>query len=55
MQINLNGHHVDLTDSLQDYVNTKFEKLERFFDHITMFMWFYVLKKTVKSQKLPFT
>ncbi|QIA62367.1 ribosome hibernation promoting factor [Vibrio astriarenae] len=34
MQINLNGHHVDLTDSLQDYVNTKFEKLERFFDHI---------------------
>ncbi|MGL6261355.1 ribosome hibernation promoting factor [Vibrio sp. WXL103] len=34
MQINLNGHHVDLTDSMQDYVNTKFEKLERFFDHI---------------------
>ncbi|WP_047046134.1 ribosome hibernation promoting factor [Vibrio mexicanus] len=34
MQININGHHVDLTDSMQDYVNSKFQKLERFFDHI---------------------
>ncbi|NOH80148.1 ribosome hibernation promoting factor [Vibrio sp. RE86] len=34
MQINLTGHHVDLTDSMQDYVNNKFQKLERFFDHI---------------------
>ncbi|WP_038173605.1 MULTISPECIES: ribosome hibernation promoting factor [Vibrio] len=34
MQINLNGHHVDLTDSMQDYVNEKFQKLERFFEHI---------------------
>ena len=35
MQININGHHIDLTDSMQDYVNTKFDKLERFFDQIT--------------------
>ncbi len=35
MQINIKGHHVDLTDSMQDYVNTKFQKLERFFEHIT--------------------
>ncbi|PWI33515.1 hypothetical protein DI392_08580 [Vibrio albus] len=35
MQINIQGHHVDLTDSMQDYVNSKFQKLERFFDHIT--------------------
>ncbi|MBW3697466.1 ribosome hibernation promoting factor [Vibrio sp. T187] len=34
MQINIQGHHVDLTDSMQDYVHSKFEKLERFFDHI---------------------
>lgn len=34
MQINIQGHHVDLTDSLQDYVNSKFQKLERFFEHI---------------------
>ena len=35
MQINLTGHHVDITDSLRDYVDSKFEKLERHFDHIT--------------------
>lgn len=34
MQINITGHHVDLTDSIQDYVNERFQKLERFFDHI---------------------
>ena len=34
MQINLTGHHVDITDSLRDYVNEKFARLERHFDHI---------------------
>lgn len=34
MQINLTGHHVEITDSLRDYVDNKFEKLERHFDHI---------------------
>ncbi|MEH6651479.1 MAG: ribosome-associated translation inhibitor RaiA [Motiliproteus sp.] len=35
MQLNITGHHVDLTDSLRAYVNEKFDKLERHFDHIT--------------------
>ncbi|GLX84396.1 ribosomal subunit interface protein [Thalassotalea loyana] len=34
MQINLSGHHVEVTDSMREYVNTKFAKLERHFDHI---------------------
>lgn len=34
MQINLTGHHVDITTSLREYVDTKFTKLERHFDHI---------------------
>jgi len=34
MQINLTGHHVDITNSLREYVNTKFLKLERHFDNI---------------------
>jgi len=34
MQINLTGHHVEITSSLREYVNTKFAKLERHFDHI---------------------
>ncbi len=35
MQINLTGHHVEITDSLRDYVNSKFAKLERHFDNMT--------------------
>tara|TARA_Y100000589_G_C27143893_1_gene625954 strand:- start:183 stop:476 length:294 start_codon:yes stop_codon:yes gene_type:complete len=34
MQLNLTGRHVEITDSLRDYVNSKFAKLERHFDHI---------------------
>ena len=35
MQINLTGHHVEITDSLRNYVDTKLSKLERHFDHIS--------------------
>lgn len=35
MQINLTGHHVDITDPLRNYVNDKFDRLERHFDHVT--------------------
>jgi putative sigma-54 modulation protein len=35
MQINISGHHLDITDALRDYVNEKFSKLERHFDNIT--------------------
>jgi putative sigma-54 modulation protein len=35
MQINLTGHHVDLTSPLRDYVNNKMERLERHFDNVT--------------------
>lgn len=34
MQINLSGHHVEVTSSLREYVDTKFLKLERHCDHI---------------------
>lgn len=34
MQINLTGHHVEITEALRDYVDTKFTRLERHFDHI---------------------
>ena len=35
MQLNLTGHHVDITDSLRNYVNEKLERLERHFDHVS--------------------
>ena len=34
MQINITGHHVDLTTSLRQYVESKLEKLERHFDQV---------------------
>lgn len=35
MQIILTGHHVDITDPLRDYVNSKMDRLERHFDNVT--------------------
>ena len=35
MQLSISGHHVDLTDSLTSYINTKFDRLERHSDQIT--------------------
>lgn len=34
MQINLSGHHVDITEALRGYVDSKFERLARHFDHV---------------------
>jgi len=35
MQLNVTGHHIDVTRALHDYVANKFERLERHFDHVT--------------------
>ncbi len=35
MQISLTGHHVDITEALRSYVDSKFERLERHFDQVT--------------------
>ena len=35
MQINITGHHMDITPSLRTYVSSKFERLERHFDNMT--------------------
>ncbi len=35
MRINLTGHHVDVTDSMKNYVESKFERIERHFDNVT--------------------
>ena len=34
MQISLTGHHVDVSSALRRYVDSKFERLERHFDHV---------------------
>ena len=35
MQINITGHHIDITQALRTYVESKFARLERHFDHMT--------------------
>ena len=34
MQINISGHHVEVTDSLKKYITAKMEKIERHFDQV---------------------
>ncbi|MEY4474809.1 MAG: ribosome-associated inhibitor [Pseudomonadota bacterium] len=34
MQLNITGHHVEITEALREFVTTKFAKLEQYFDHI---------------------
>ena len=34
MRIDVTGHHVDISPALREYVENKFHKLERHFDHI---------------------
>ncbi|SEO75231.1 ribosome hibernation-promoting factor, HPF/YfiA family [Aquisalimonas asiatica] len=34
MQIDITGHHVDLTEALREYVHSKMDKLERHFDNV---------------------
>lgn len=35
MQLNISGHHVDVTPSLKEYVISKLDRLERHHDKIT--------------------
>lgn len=34
MNLNLTGHHVEITPSLRDYVASKMSKVTRHFDHV---------------------
>ena len=35
MQVNLTGHHVEITPALKDYLNNKIVRIERHFDSVT--------------------
>lgn len=34
MNINLTGHHVEVTSAMRDYVSSKMSKIKRHFDHV---------------------
>ena len=54
MQINLTGHHVDLTDSLRHYVDDKFKRLSRHFDHVNNVHVILSVEKHVKKAEATF-
>ena len=35
MQVNVSGHHLDVSDALRKYVNEKMARLKRHFDHVS--------------------
>ncbi len=35
MNINIDGHHIVVTEPLKDYVNKRFERIENQIDHLT--------------------
>jgi putative sigma-54 modulation protein len=35
MRVNITGHHVDITESIRNYIESKCEKMERHFDNVT--------------------
>jgi len=35
MQLNVSGHHVEVTESMRDYVASRFEKIGRHFDLVS--------------------
>jgi len=51
MQVSLTGHHVDVTDSMREYVHEKIGKLERHFDQaLDIHVVFTVEKQRQKAE-----
>jgi putative sigma-54 modulation protein len=49
MQINISGHHVEVTDPLREYILNKFERLQRHFDQITKTEVTLIVEKLVQK------
>ena len=49
MQLNVSGHHVEVTDPLREYVESKFERLQRHFDQITNTQVTLIVEKMVQK------
>jgi len=49
MQLNITGHHIEITDPLREFITSKFSKLEQYFDRINQV---YVVLSVEKVQKV---
>ena len=52
MQLSVTGHHIDITDSLRNYVGTKLAKIERHFDHLTDIHQCFFLAKNISDDAI---
>ncbi len=49
MQLNISGHHVEVTQSLSGYVNEKFARLERHADYINTIQVILSVEKLIQK------
>lgn len=49
MQTVIRGHHVEVSQALKEYVQTKLERIERHFDHITSMQVILSIDKMVQK------
>ncbi len=53
MQLSVTGHHIEITESLRNYVGTKLAKLERHFDHMTDIHCILTVEKARSTKPKP--
>ena len=53
MQLSVTGHHIEITESLRNYVGTKLAKLERHFDHMTDIHCILTVEKAGSTKPKP--
>ena len=52
MNLNITGHHIEVTPALRDYVSSKVEKVIRHFDHVTSVHVILSVEKLVQKAEI---
>lgn len=52
MNLNITGHHIEVTPALRDYVSGKVEKVIRHFDHVTSIHVILSVEKLVQKAEI---
>ncbi len=52
MNLNITGHHIEVTPALRDYVSNKVEKVIRHFDHVTSVHVILSVEKLVQKAEI---
>lgn len=52
MNLNITGHHIEVTPALRDYVSSKVEKVIRHFDHVTSIHVILSVEKLVQKAEI---